>query len=182
MLFLLLIVHVLLFSIAHAWTTNSGTLYWTREPIHLMKQDSSLEYSQMNIHQYVFLILSSFDIFVLLEYGCVMASKNLIKAYPYLQVLQQRHSNTEVRRALLKEKCVLQALREICFNILQGNLDIPKSCKEELLKYSKDLLKIVDKEEGLGVVYDTLSNQRGGSLLGIVLAVALPLIEALWPH
>lgn len=106
------------------------------------------------------------------------ASDNLVKSYPYLIVLHQKHDNEEVRRALLKDRCVQLAIRELCYNLLQGNIVVPQTEKEKLKQYKKALLAVVDKNQDPSALYDIFSHQQGGSLLGTLLAVTLPIVQA----
>lgn len=106
------------------------------------------------------------------------ASDNLVKSYPYLIVLHQKHNNEEVRRALLKDPCVLLAIRELCYNLLQGNIVVPHTEKEKLKQYKKALLTVVDKNQDPSALYNILTHQRGGSLLGTLLAITLPIVQA----
>ncbi len=106
-------------------------------------------------------------------------SNKVKKAFPVLYVLRDKHSNGRVRCELLKDPIVLSALREIVYNILQGHLHIPEPERLQLQKHKVVLTKIVDKSKGKDQVYKALANQRGGSLLGTLLAVAVPVLEVL---
>jgi len=108
-----------------------------------------------------------------------MATKNLLSQLPVLKVLKLKACDKQTRAALLRDQRVLIALKEICFNILRGNLSIPRKLKTEIQKHQKALLKIVEQKRGTKVVHQTFLNQRGGSLLLAILSVAIPILEKL---
>lgn len=74
-------------------------------------------------------------------------SKHLAKCMPYLQVLAETSdASTKTKYLRLFQDCILRAIREICVNLLLGNIDLTIAEKKRLKRYKYALRQLADPD------------------------------------
>lgn len=67
-------------------------------------------------------------------------SESLLKCIPFLDVLRQTHEPKRRAKYLkLFKDCILKTIREICVNLLLGNIDLTLAEKNRLRRYKRAL-------------------------------------------
>lgn len=104
---------------------------------------------------------------------------NCVKeSYPYLIVLCDSANNIPLRKLILQNKKVIDALSEVALNLVKGNIPLSNPDKRKLKKYKKELIQLIQKQNRR-TKYNILTGQRGSGLLSGLLSVALPVLSSL---
>ena len=76
--------------------------------------------------------------------------EKLKQCIPMLEVLIKTNDDGTRRKYLrLFHDCILKAVREICLNLLVGNIDLTVHEKARLRKYKKALRKLADPQTSI---------------------------------
>lgn len=108
----------------------------------------------------------------------VSPSKCVKQTYPFMIVLHKTLRNKALRKYLLKDKKILNALSELTLNILKQNIGVSSKDKKKLVKFSKQLSLLV-KRGREREKQKILNSQRGGQLLSTLLSIGLPVLTSL---
>jgi hypothetical protein len=112
-----------------------------------------------------------------------MASKCVREAYPLLLVLSQSIKNKKLRKELLKNRKVLDSLRELTVNVLHETVPISQSARRKLLQFKKELVLLAEKDRYRKKYTVLKGSQRGGALLSTLLGVGIPILaDLLFSH
>jgi len=105
-------------------------------------------------------------------------SRRVRKNYHHLKVLST--SKPHQAKALLKvaDDDLIQSICECVYNVLRTTVPINRRKKQQLLKFKKPLLTLVDKQTPLIKKRDVLV-QKGGNFLPLLLPTVLSVLEHL---
>lgn len=102
----------------------------------------------------------------------------LKSTYPYLIVLSETLTDSQLRKKLLNKPKVLNCISELTYNLLKGNIQLTEQEKKKLQKFRKELCKLATKGN-IKTKQKLLSGQKGRGILSTLLTIGLPVLFSL---
>lgn len=108
-----------------------------------------------------------------------MASKNLKKCLPLLETLSSIRDSKK-RRDFLRvfESNLIRALREMCYNLLNGNIPLNTEEKKKLMRY-KRILRLLADSKTKKTRFRKIVTQTGRGFLPAIIPLIVSAITSL---
>ena len=98
---------------------------------------------------------------------------------PYLKLLTLKKLKPRIKKAILSDPQIINAISECVLNLVAGNIQLSSKQKKKLKKYKKDLRILATKTTSKLRKRKILQQKGGGAFLPFIIPAALSLYQLL---